>query len=116
MSGIVLIVEDDELSARLLIDLLEMDGWRWLLDTDGKNALDLLRRQRPALAVIDVRLEGVLALDLIRRIKADPQVAGIPILVVTACVMPAEVAAIRATGIDDYMAKPISISAFRQAV
>jgi len=116
MAGLVLIVEDDELSARLLIDLLEIDGWQWLLDTDGRNALDLLRQHRPALAVMDIRLDRTLAHDLIRRIKADPEVADIPILVVTACVMPKEVAAIRATGADEYMAKPISITAFRQAI
>ncbi|AIB14113.1 chemotaxis protein CheY (plasmid) [Azospirillum argentinense] len=112
----VLIVEDNELNMKLFHDLLEAHGYATLQTRNGMDALAIAREHRPDLILMDIQLPEVSGLEVTRWIKDDPELAGIPIIAVTAFAMKGDEEKIREGGCEDYIAKPISVTKFLQAV
>jgi two-component system cell cycle response regulator DivK len=112
----VLIVEDNELSMLLFNDLLEAHGYTILQAKDGLEALRIARLHRPHLILMDIQLPEMSGLEATERLKADEELRGIPIVAVTALAMPGDEKTIRQAGCEAYLAKPISIGGFMQAV
>jgi two-component system, cell cycle response regulator DivK len=109
---LVLIVEDNELNMKLFHDLLEAHGYDTLATDDGMTALDLVRRHRPDLVLMDIQLPEVSGLEVTRWLKDDPELSSIPVVAVTAFAMKGDEEKIRSGGCDDYIAKPISVQRF----
>jgi two-component system, cell cycle response regulator DivK len=112
----VLIVEDNVLNMRLFNDLLEAHGYTTLQVMDGLEVLQIARLHRPDLILMDIQLPVVSGLEITKRLKADEELRGIPVLAVTAFAMQGDEEKIRQAGCDDYMTKPISIAGFMKAV
>ncbi len=112
----VLIVEDNELSMLLFNDLLEAHGYTILQAKDGLEALHMAWLHRPDLILMDIQLPEMSGLEATERLKADEELRGIPIVAVTALAMPGDEKKIRQAGCEAYLAKPISIAGFMQAV
>jgi two-component system cell cycle response regulator DivK len=112
----VLIVEDNELNMKLFHDLLEAQGYATLQCRLGREAYGVVKEKRPSLIVMDIQLPEVSGLDVTREIKADPDLAHIPIIAVTAFAMKGDEERIRAGGCDAYMSKPISVSRFLDTI
>jgi two-component system, cell cycle response regulator DivK len=112
----VLIVEDNELNMKLFNDLLVAHGYNTLQTRDGMAALALVREHRPDLILMDIQLPEVSGLEITRWIKEDKDLQHIPVIAVTAFAMKGDRERIRAGGCEEYIAKPISISAFLDAV
>ncbi len=112
----VLIVEDNELNMKLFHDLLEAHGFATLQTKDGMEALRLAREHRPDLILMDIQLPEVSGLEVTKWIKEDDDIKHIPIIAVTAFAMKGDEEKIRESGCEDYLAKPISVSKFLQAV
>ncbi|MFB8169175.1 response regulator transcription factor [Kitasatospora purpeofusca] len=102
----VLVVEDDPGVRTTLDQLLRFEGYRVLTATDGQDALELLERHRPDLAVVDVvmpRLDGLALCRMLRR-RGD----RLPVLVLTARHQLGDRVAGLDAGADDYLAKPFA--------
>ena len=112
----VLIVEDNELNMKLFHDLLEAHGYATLQTKDGMEALKLAREHRPDLILMDIQLPEVSGLEVTKWIKEDEELKSIPIIAVTAFAMKGDEEKIREGGCEDYLAKPISVTKFLQAV
>lgn len=108
----ILVVEDDLLNRMLLCASLEADGYDIRSVEDGALALDATRNMLPDLITMDINLPNVSGIDVIRQIKADPELRTIPILAITAYVGMVEESDIRAAGAAHVLAKPISIQPF----
>ncbi|HVL37422.1 MAG TPA: response regulator [Burkholderiales bacterium] len=102
----ILIVEDVELNRDLLVQLLE-DRYRLVLATDGEAALELAARERPDLVLMDLSLPRVDGWEATRRLKADPALAGIPVIALSAHAMRGDEAKARASGCDEFLTKPL---------
>jgi len=111
MSGRVLIVEDDRISQKMVRDALRAAGYETDEVDSGELALQKVAEGTPDLIVMDIRLPGMDGLETTRRLKADPGTAAIPIVAVTAHVMPEDESLIRDAGCDAYMPKPLRFSA-----
>lgn len=111
MSGRVLIVEDDRISQKMVRDALRAAGYETDEVDSGELALQRVAEGTPDLIIMDIRLPGMDGLETTRRLKADPGTAAIPIVAVTAHVMPEDESLIRDAGCDAYMPKPIRFSA-----
>lgn len=79
----VLIVEDDPDAQELSRRILEKDGWNILVASNGREALDVIARQRPALVILDLMMPVMDGFSLVDVMQADPELASIPILVLT---------------------------------
>lgn len=112
----VLIVEDNELNMKLFHDLLDVNGYATVQTRNGLEVLDLARRHRPDLILMDIQLPEVSGLDVTRWLKEDPQLARIPVVAVTAFAMKGDEERIRSGGCEAYISKPISVVTFLETV
>jgi two-component system, cell cycle response regulator DivK len=112
----VLIVEDNELNMKLFNDLLEAHGYTTFQTKDGREALNIARTHRPDLILMDIQLPEVSGLEITKRLKADEELRGIPVVAVTAFAMKGDEEKIRQGGCEGYIAKPISIAGFIKVV
>jgi len=102
----ILIVEDVELNRDLLVQLLE-DEHCLLLAADGVEAIERAAAAKPDLILMDLSLPRMDGWEATRRLKADPALAHIPVIVVSAHAMRGDEERARACGIDDFLTKPI---------
>ena len=116
MPKTILIVEDNELNMKLFRDLLEAQGYDVLQTRDGMHALDIARRERPDLIVMDIQLPQVSGLEVTKWIKADDDLKHIPVVAVTAFAMKGDEEKIREGGCEAYVAKPISVKNFLSTI
>lgn len=101
--------EDDPDVADLIAFRLGMDGHQVTLVSDARSALDACRRQRPDVVILDIVMPGPIdGLDALRAIRADPRLAGLPVIVLTAHAFRDDVAAGLRAGADVYLTKPFS--------
>lgn len=108
----ILIVEDDEKSRRLMRDVLEHQGYAVMETDQGEIAIELIRKLQPALVLMDIHLPGISGLDAIREIRGDAAIAATPVVAVTASVMGNAREKIREAGFDGFEPKPLNLNAF----
>jgi DNA-binding response OmpR family regulator len=104
----VLVAEDDEDILVLVTTRLRLDGFNVLEARDGEQALALLRERRPLVAVLDIGLPGLDGLEVLQRIRADDELRGTPVLLLTAKAQEADVRRGFDAGADAYVRKPFS--------
>lgn len=107
MSRRILVVDDHEDNRRILRDLLTAAGFEVVEAVDGEQAV-AIAASRPDLILMDIQLPGVDGYEATRRIKGDPALRAIPLIVVTSYALSGDDARARAAGADDYVAKPFS--------
>ena len=112
----ILIVEDNALNIKLFCDLLAAHGHQPEAVTDSRNALRIAREFLPDLVITDIQLPHVSGLELIRLIRGDEQLSGVPIMAVTAYSAIGDEERIRGAGAQAYVSKPISVVKFAQTV
>jgi signal transduction histidine kinase/DNA-binding response OmpR family regulator len=101
----VVVVEDDRRSFDLLRVYLEAAGVRVVRARDGEEGLDTVRRMSPAGVILDILLPGIDGWEVLARLKADPQTAPIPVIVVSLLDEPGRGFAL---GAAEYLVKPVS--------
>lgn len=104
----VLIVEDNRMNSRLAEFVLERDGFAVRTATTAEEAIESVRNERPDLILMDIQLPGMDGLEATRILKADDQTSEVPIVAITAHAMRGDEERIRASGCEDYIAKPIN--------
>ena len=102
----ILVVEDEQFHQDLLVQLLE-DQYQVVTAADGAEAVRLAAQARPDLILMDLSLPVVDGWEAARRIKADPALAQIPVIALTAHAMSGDEAKALASGCDEYLTKPI---------
>jgi two-component system cell cycle response regulator DivK len=108
MSKRILVVEDQEDNRQILRDLLGSVGFEMLEAWDGEQGVAMAQSQRPDLILMDIQLPGLDGYEATRRIKADPALKAIPIIVVTSYALSGDGDKAREAGCDDYVTKPYS--------
>src|SRR2546429_3834366 len=116
MSKTVMIVEDNELNMKLFHDLLEAHGYDTVATRNGIEALDLARKHRPDLILMDIQLPEVSGLEVTKWLKEDPELKGIPVVAITAFAMKGDEERIREGGCEAYLPKPISVAKFIETI
>ena len=117
MTTKVVYVEDDADNFRLVQRILELTGEFEVLGAgDGVSGLELIRRTRPALVLLDLDLPALGGLEVAARIKADPELRATPIVAVSANVMRGERSRCYEAGCLEFVEKPFDIAEFTQLV
>ena len=80
----ILIVEDDKDVAHIIKDVIDAQGYRAIVVTNGRDALGVLEEERPALMLIDLFMPVMSGAELLKIIKRNPQLADIPRVIMTA--------------------------------
>lgn len=113
----ILVVDDVALNRRLLGAVLERFGHRCEMAADGLEALSALQQRRFDLVLMDVQMPNLDGLAATRMVRALPPPAGlVPVIAVTAAVLPAERQACIAAGMDAFLAKPVATADLLAAI
>ncbi|MDE2058300.1 MAG: response regulator transcription factor [candidate division NC10 bacterium] len=102
----ILVVDDEQDITALVAYHLEREGFHVLQAHDGLQALELVKRERPSLLVLDLMLPHLSGLDLCRRLRKEPDTARLPILMLTAKAEETDKVLGLELGGDDYLTKP----------
>jgi two-component system cell cycle response regulator DivK len=113
---LILIVEDNVANLELVRDLLQVTGYRTLEAGTARDGVALAAAHRPDLVLMDVQLPGEDGVSALRRLRAEPDLAAIPIVALTAFAMREDRQRLLATGFDGYITKPIDVRTFLDQV
>lgn len=104
----ILLIEDEEDIAALIKLQAELSGYKLHVEVDGLNGLRAVEREKPDLVLLDIMLPGQNGFDVCRKIKSNPELKNIPIIILTAKGEEIDVMLGLELGADDYVAKPFS--------
>jgi class 3 adenylate cyclase len=107
----ILVVDDNETNRDILITRLEKHGYQLLQAADGEEALASAAQHSPDLILLDVEMPKLDGFEVCRRLKNDPAMPFIPIILVTARAASQDVVAGLDAGADEYLTKPIDQAA-----
>ena len=108
MRKCILVVEDQEDNRQIVRDLLTTTDYQVMEAENGEEALAAVAKQRPDLILMDIQLPIMDGYEATRRLKADPDLKSIPIIVVTSYALSGDEEKARLAGCDAYVAKPFS--------
>jgi len=104
----ILMLEDDPYEARLVIRLMEREGYRVLHAPSGEEGLRLAVEQRPDIILLDLGLPDLDGQTVAALLKSTPELSQVPLVAVTAWPPDAARQMAEAYGCDGYISKPIS--------
>ena len=109
MTHRLLVVDDDEKSRRLARDVLEHAGYDISVAISGEDALRQAASIRFSLVLLDIGLPGIGGLQTFKVLRTFPGYESVPVIAMTASVMPHERRTLLAEGFDAFVSKPLSI-------
>ncbi len=104
----IILLEDEEDIAALIKLQADMSGYILHVEVDGINGLKAIEREKPDLVVLDIMLPGQNGFDVCRKMKSNPELKKIPIIIISAKNEELDVVLGLELGADDYVAKPFS--------
>lgn len=104
----VLIVEDDRHIIEALSFVLEYNGYEVAAVLDGEAAIERLRSDPPALVILDLMLPKVKGFEVLKLMRADPQLRSMPVIVLTAKGQQQDRRMAEKIGVEGFMTKPFS--------
>jgi PAS domain S-box-containing protein len=110
-------IEDNETNAEVMRGILaQRPQVRLAVSARGLEGLAAVRRQPPSLILLDLNLPDITGLDLLTRLRADPDLANVPVIVVSADATTPTIERAFAMGATDYVTKPINVPGFLAAL
>ena len=113
---LILLAEDNDANVLTITQYLEAQGYRIVVAQNGRMAVEMAKAQQPDLILMDVQMPEMDGLEATRQIRADAQMAHIPIIALTSFAMERDREQALASGVDGYMAKPIILKELVSAI
>ena len=105
--SLILIVEDNPQNMKLARDILQHKGHATLEAVTGEEGVRLAIEQQPELILMDIQLPGIDGISALQRIREQPALDAVPVVAVSASVMPEDQRHIVESGFDAYLTKPV---------
>ncbi len=105
----ILVVDDNQVNLMVQSEYLISKGYQVIEAENGVEALDLAQKQKPHLILMDIQMPGMDGFEAIRRLRALPEFAAIPIIALTALAMPGDRERCLEAGATEYHTKPFSL-------
>jgi CheY-like chemotaxis protein len=112
----VLIIEDETDAADLFAEMMRVSGFRVLKTSSSTPAISMMTAEKPDIVLLDIMMPGISGLDILRQMRADPNLADIPVVVVSAKGMPADIKNGMEAGASTYLTKPVGFLELKEAV
>ena len=110
--SVILIVEDNEKNMKLVRDVLQFKGYTTIEAMTGNDGVRLAKEHKPDVILMDIQLPDIDGITALAQIRENSDTQRIPIIAVSASVMPDEQQRIVASGFDAYVTKPINVKDF----
>jgi len=112
----ILVIEDNEMNMKLMRAVLRLGPYRMVEAVDAETGLELIRKERPDLVLMDIQLPGMDGLSATRIIKADPELKGIPVIAITGFAMDGDKENAKEIGLAAYIVKPFNVKALLETI
>ena len=113
----VLVVDDASTMIRIISNLLRQIGFRDIDEVQGgATAIAKMRIKRYGLVISDWNMEPITGLDLLRQVRADPNLGEIPFIMVTAETRTKNVIAAKDAGVNNYIVKPFNAQTLKAKI
>jgi PAS domain S-box-containing protein len=113
----VLYVEDNPANLRVVEAMLRRQPWLQLLSaTTGEDGLELARRVKPDVVMLDIQLPGISGYEVLAALQDDPGTRGIPVIALSADAMPLDIETGLKAGFRRYLTKPVKTSELLEAI
>jgi signal transduction histidine kinase/ActR/RegA family two-component response regulator len=114
---LILLAEDNQHNIDMISNYLLLSrGYRVAIARNGREVLERAREERPHLILMDIQMPEMDGLEAIRHIRADADLATIPIIALTALAMPGDRERSLEAGADDYLSKPVRLKKLVEAI
>jgi len=115
-SKTVLIIEDEEDAAELFAEMMRVSGFRVLKTSNSTPALAMMAAEKPDVIILDIMMPDISGLEILRQMRRDPELSNIPVVVVSAKSMPADIKNGMEAGASTYLTKPVGFLDLKEAV
>ena len=106
--GSILVVDDDQVTRTVVSTVLEMEDYHVIQASDGRQALDTTRATRPGMMILDVAMPELDGFGVCRELRADPELAGMRVLILSGRGDREDEELARQLGADAYLTKPFT--------
>ena len=112
----ILVIEDEPQMRRNILTILDMEGFNALGAENGRQGLEMIRSQQPDLILCDVMMPELDGYGVLKALRADPAIAEIPFVFLTAKGERGDFRAGMNLGADDYLTKPVVLGDLLKAI
>jgi two-component system phosphate regulon response regulator PhoB len=112
----VMIIEDEEDAAELFAEMMRVSGYRVVKTSKSAPAIEMMTAEKPDVILLDIMMPEVSGLDILRQMRSDPMLANIPVVIITAKGMPADIKNGMEAGASTYLTKPVGFLDLKEAV
>ena len=112
----VIVVEDEPDAAELFAEMMRVSGFRVLKTYSSTPAISLIAKENPDVVILDIMMPDVSGLEVLRFMRREPELRGIPVIVVSARSMPSDIKEGLEAGATLYLTKPVGYLDLKKAV
>jgi two-component system phosphate regulon response regulator PhoB len=112
----VVVIEDEPDAAEMFGEMMRVNGFRVVKSYASGPAIEIIERETPDIVILDVMMPEVSGIEILKIMRAKPGLAEIPVIVVSAKSMPADIKTGLEAGASVYLTKPVGFLDLKQAV
>ncbi len=112
----VMIIEDEPEAAELFGEMMRLSGFRVVKMFASAPAIPMISQEKPDVIILDIMMPDISGLEILRYMRREPDLASIPVIVVSAKSMPSDIKNGLEAGASTYLTKPVSFLDLKQAV
>lgn len=112
----IIVVEDEQDAAEMFAEMMRVSGFRVLKAAGSTPAMGMIDAEEPAAVILDIMMPDVSGLEVLRFMRREPKLSGIPVIVVSAKSMPADIQVGMDEGASVYLTKPVGYLDLKEAV
>lgn len=112
----VMIIEDEADAAELFSEMMRLNGFRVIKMFSSGPAIPMISQEKPDVILLDVMMPDISGLEVLRYIRREPELASIPVIILSAKSMPGDIRTGFEAGASMYLTKPVGFQDLKQAV
>ena len=112
----VMIIEDEADAAELFSEMMRINGFRVIKMFSSAPAIPIVAQEKPDVILLDVMMPDISGLEVLRYIRREPDLASIPVIILSAKRMPSDIKTGIEAGASMYLTKPVGFQDLKQAV
>lgn len=112
----VMIIEDEADAAELFSEMMRINGFRVIKMFSSAPAIPIISQEKPDIILLDIMMPDISGLEVLRFIRREPELASIPVIIVSAKSMPGDIKTGIEAGASIYLTKPVGFQDLKQAV
>lgn len=112
----VMIIEDEAEAAELFSEMMRLNGFRVIKMFSSAPAIPIISQEKPDVILLDVMMPDISGLEVLRYIRREPELASIPVIILSAKSMPGDIRIGLEAGASMYLTKPVGFQDLKQAV